>query len=238
MSDAWLRFWNRPNAIYAKDRHRDVHCSRIADDLLAVLPSRTGLRVLDYGCGEARDAARVAGRIGHLYLYDAAPSVRLDLAARLDGVPSVEVLDDAGLARLPCRSIDVIAVCSVLQYVHKPSVPALLDRFRELLDEQGLLVLADVIPPECGLLDDVGSLLSTAARHGFLLAAIGSLGATLVSDYRRVRRTAGLSTFGEAEIRELLGRLGFACERHSSNFGFNPARRTYLARRTDRLGVR
>ena len=231
MSDAWLRFWDRPNAIYANDRHRAVHYSRIADDIIAVLPPRPGLRVLDFGCGEARDAGRIAAWTGRLYLYDAAPSVRLGLADRLAGNPSIEILDDDGLARLPDRSIDVATVCSVLQYVDRGAVPGILRQFRRLLAEDGLLVLADVIPPDCGVLDDVGSLLATAARHGFLVAAIGSLGATLVSDYRRVRGAVGLSTFDETEIRALLGEVGFDCERRPGNFGFNPARRTYLARR-------
>ena len=76
MSDSWLRFWDRPNAIYANDRHRQVHSIRIADDILSILPTHPGLRVLDFGCGEAREAGRVAARTQRLFLYDAAPSVR------------------------------------------------------------------------------------------------------------------------------------------------------------------
>ena len=230
MSDSWLRFWDRPNAIYANDRHLRVHCARIADDILSVLPGRSGLRVLDYGCGDALDAARVAARTDQLYLYDAAPSVRERLTAAFAGVAAIAVIDDAGRAALPDGSIDVIAVSSVIQYVERDVLPGLLASFRRLLTPDGLLVIADVIPPDCRVVDDVRSLLATAARNGFLMAAAVSLGATLLSDYSRFRRRLGLATYDDAQMRAVLAGTGLSAERRERNFGFNPARRTYLAR--------
>jgi SAM-dependent methyltransferase len=230
MTDSWLRFWDRPHRIYANDRHLRVHYARIADDIVSVLPDRRGLRVLDYGCGDALEAARVAARTGRLYLYDAAPSVRERLETRLSGVPNLTVLDDAGLAALPAGSLDVIIVFSVIQYIDRAVLPAVLGRLRQSLAQGGTLVLADVIPPEAGMIDDVRALLITAAPNGFLLAALWSLGLTFFSDYRRLRQNLGLAIYADDEIRDVLHRAGFAVERHSRNLGFHPARRTYIAR--------
>lgn len=230
MRDSWLRFWDRPNAIYVNDRHRRVHYARIADDILSILPARPGLRVLDWGCGQALEAARVAERCARLFLYDAAPSVREGLAERHAAVRNIEVVDEAGLAALGDGTVDVITVSSVIQYIDKAELPAVLRSFRRLLAADGVLVIADVIPPEVGMVDDVRSLLGTAARHGFLPAALAGLAATLFSDYRRFRRDIGLSTYGDDEFRNVLADAGLRAERHSRNLGFHPVRRTYLAR--------
>lgn len=230
MSDSWLRFWDRPHRIYVNERHLKVHYARVADEILSILPQRVGLRVLDYGCGDALDADRVAARVGRLYLYDAAPSVRARVAARLGAVPNIGVLDEAGLAGLGAGTVDAVIVFSVVQYLSRGDLTTLLERARRWMAPGGLLVVADVTPPEARLLDDVRSLLGTAARHGFLLAALGGLATTLVSDYRRLRQQVGLSIYGEEEMHELLRQAGFAPETCRRNLGFHPTRRTYLAR--------
>lgn len=230
MSDSWLRFWDRPHRIYVNERHLNVHYARVAEDILSVLPQRAGLRVLDYGCGDALEADRIAARVGRLYLYDAAPSVRARVAARHTSVANIAVLDDAGLAGMTDGAVDVAIVFSVVQYLSRSELSALLQRLRRWLAPDGLLVLADVTPPEARLVDDVRSLLTTAVRHGFLLAALGGLATTMVSDYRRLRQRVGLSIYAETEMHDLLRQAGFAPETYGRNLGFHPTRRTYLAR--------
>jgi SAM-dependent methyltransferase len=226
----WLAFWERANRIYVNDRHRAVHYRRVADDLLVVLPRREAPAVLDYGCGEALDAARVAARVGRLYLYDAARPTRARLVERFAGAANIAVLDEAGLAALAAASLDLILVNSVIQYLSREELAALLARARAWLRLDGLLVLADVIPPDATALADARALLGTARRHGFLGAALVGLAATFFSDYRRLRARAGLATFAESEMLSLLGRAGFAAERRLRNLGFNPERMTFLAR--------
>jgi SAM-dependent methyltransferase len=237
----WLGFWERANRIYVSDRHRAVHYRRVADDLLSVLPpcgpkpsgggpSRAAPAVLDYGCGEALEAARVAARIGRLYLYDAARPTRARLVARFAGIANVTVLDEAGLAALAPASLDLILVNSVIQYLSREELGALLARARAWLRADGLLVLADVIAPDATALADARALLGTAWRHGFLGAALLGLAATFFSNYRRLRAAAGLATFAEPEMAALLRAAGFAAERRERNFGFNPERMTFLAR--------
>ncbi len=230
MTDSWLRFWDRPHKIYVNDRHLRVHCARVADDIVSILPARPGLAVLDFGCGEALEAGRVAARVGRLYLHDGASSVRAHLAARVAEMANVTVLDEVGVEALTDRSLDVIVVFSVIQYIDRAALAALLRQWRQKLAPDGMLVIADVIPPEAGLVDDIRSLLATAWRHGFLLQALGGLAATLFSDYRRLRQQLGLSIYRDEEIRDLMQAAGFKVERRPANLGFHPARRTYLAR--------
>ncbi len=230
MADSWLRFWDRPHSIYVNERHLVVHCQHIADEIVSVLPKRDGLQVLDFGCGEALSAHRVAAYCERLYLYDGAPSVRARVAERFAKVPNITVLDDAGVAALPAGSLDVVVCFSVIQYVPRAEMPALLQRWRRLLKPDGQAIIADVIPPEAGMVDDVKSLLSSAWRYGFLIAALGGLAATLFSDYRRLRHELGFAIYSDAEIRSLLEGAGFRVERLPRNLGFHPVRRTYIAR--------
>ncbi len=231
MSESWLRFWDRPHRIYVNDRHLRVHYARIADDILSILPDREGLCVLDFGCGEALDASRVAARVGRLYLYDGAPSVRGRLTQRFGHAPKITVLDQGGPDALADNSLDVIVAFSVLQYIDRAELPGVLAGWRSKLAVGGLVILADVIPHDARLVDDIGSLLSTARAHGFLLAALGGLVTTLFSDYRRLRRRVGLATYDEPEIVALLREAGLAVIPQARNLGFNPARRTYAGRR-------
>ena len=59
MSD-WRSFWDSAHSIYVNARHKDVHYREIADQIAGFVPG-PGARVLDYGCGEAIHADRVAG---------------------------------------------------------------------------------------------------------------------------------------------------------------------------------
>ncbi|MBM3539235.1 MAG: class I SAM-dependent methyltransferase [Alphaproteobacteria bacterium] len=230
MTDSWLGFWNRPHSIYVNERHLRVHCRRVADDILSVLPGEPGLRVLDYGCGDALDADRIAARVGRLFLYDAAPAVQARLRKRFARVPNITVLDDAGLAALGEAALDVIVVFSVIQYLPRSELPALARDWRRRLRPGGRLIVADIIPPEVGMMADIRSLLATASAHGFLLAALAGLVATFFSDYRQLRQRLGFAVYSETEIAALLNAAGFAPALQARNLGFHPARRTVIAR--------
>ncbi|HJS31081.1 MAG TPA: methyltransferase domain-containing protein [Alphaproteobacteria bacterium] len=227
--ELWRDFWNRANRVYVNDRHRAVHYRQVADDILSVLPPRP-CSILDFGCGEALDARRVAARAARLYLYDSSDRVGHGLAARFAGDRAIVVLDDEAYAALAPASLDRVVVNSVIQYLSEDELRLRLADWRRLLKADGVLVLADVIPPDAGMAADVSSLLTTAWRHGFLAGALAGLAATLFSDYRRVRGKIGLSTYDEQRLTKLLQPMGFAIERRPVNFGFNARRRTYFAR--------
>lgn len=226
--ELWREFWNRANRVYVNDRHRSVHYRQVADDIVSVLPVGPCV-MLDFGCGEALDAERVAARVERLYLYDSSERVRRALVDRFGDDRAIAVLDDEAYRALPVASLDRIVVNSVIQYLSEDELRRHLANWRRLLKAGGVLVLADVIPPDAGMASDVRSLLGTAWRHGFLVGAMVGLAATLVSDYRRVRGKVGLSTYDERRLIDLLGPMGYSVERRPTNFGFNPWRRTYLA---------
>jgi SAM-dependent methyltransferase len=225
----WIAFWNSDHSIYVNDRHRDVHYRTIADDIAEYVPSPTAT-VLDFGCGEALHADRISEWAQRLILVDAAEKVRAGLAARFNGKPEIEVRSPHELAGLPDRSIDLIVMNSVTQYLSSAEFSALLVLFRRLMKPDGLLVIGDVVPPGSSAVSDVTALLSFAACNGFFCAAVLGLARTLVSDYRRLRQTIGLSRYSQAALTEKLAAAGYTATRAPRNIGHNPSRMTFRAR--------
>lgn len=224
MSGSWQAFWGGSHSIYVNDRHVAAHYARIAEDLVALLADRPGAVLLDWGCGDALASPRLAAAGLTLELYDAVPAVRERVASRFAGAPGITVLDDAAWANHPPASLDVILVNSVLQYLPRDAPAGLLPRFRALLKPGGMLLLADLIPPDAGMLDDIRALLAGAARHGYLLAALRGLVATFFSPYRKLRRDIGLTTWSEADMVNELKACGFDARRLPRNIGFSPHR--------------
>jgi SAM-dependent methyltransferase len=166
-----------------------------------------------------------------------APSAMRRLAMACFGQrPGVTVLDSAGFDTIPPASLDVVAVVSVVQYLPREELRRLLDRWHAQLRPGGRVVIGDVIPPSIGPLSDRLAVLAYCRRNGALLPAIRSILATALSDYRRVRHALGLTSYDEAEIRDLLGSHGFALTRHARNLGVNQARMTFVGRRLARPG--
>jgi SAM-dependent methyltransferase len=227
MSD-WQSFWDSAHSIYVNARHKDVHYREIADQIAAFVP-RAGARVLDYGCGEAIHADRVAAAAGEVLLCDAAPSVRAAIAARLGAETRIRVLAPPDVAGLPERSIDLIVANSVTQYLTPAELDGLLALWRRLLAPGGTLIVADVIPPDAGALTDVVSLLRYAAANGFLLAAFCGLARTSVSPYRKLRSQIGVTRYAQSDFVAKLRAAGFSATRLERNMEHNPARMTFRA---------
>jgi SAM-dependent methyltransferase len=225
----WIAFWNSDHSIYVNDRHRDVHYRAIADDIAAYVPSPTAT-VVDFGCGEALHAGRLAEWVDRLILVDAADKVRAGLASRFKHIAEIEVRAPQQLAECPDRSVDVVVMNSVAQYLKSAELSALLVLFRRLLRPDGLLVIGDVVPPGVSPVTDALALLNFAAGRGFLGAAIIGLIRTVLSDYRRVRSSVGLTRYAEPAMIAKLAAAGFAAKRAPTNIGHNQSRMTFLAR--------
>lgn len=229
MNSGWLAFWDRPHSIYVNARHRDVHYRLIAEEIAALVPSRTA-RVLDYGCGEALHADIVAAAAGELLLCDGAPGVRTGVAARFAGVRNIRAVSPEDVASLPDGTIDFIVLHSVAQYLAPDQTTKLLALFRRLLKPDGLLLVSDILPPQVAASTDATALLRFAAANGFLVAAGIGLARTLASDYWRIRTRLGLTRFGETTMIGKLTDAGFAAQRLNRNIGHNQSRMAFLAR--------
>lgn len=225
----WRSFWDGEHSIYVNARHKDVHYREIAEQIAAFVP-KPDARVLDYGSGDAVHADRVARAAAEVMLCDAAPSVRAAMAKRFAGNSRIKVVAPDEVAGLPDRRLDLIVTNSVAQYLSEDELTRLLALFRRLLSNDGVLIFADVIPPDVGALSDVAALLRYAAKHGFFVAALIGLFKTTVSPYRKLRHALGISQYTQAQFLRKLADAGFSAERLARNMEHNPQRMTFRAR--------
>jgi SAM-dependent methyltransferase len=229
-SSDWIAFWDTKHPIYVNDRHRAAHFRRIADDIARYVPEGGSATILDYGCGEALSADRVAEKTARLILCEPAPNVRGTLASRFAGNSRIAVRKPEDIATMPAQSLDIVVMHSVLQYLSATDFDALLALFYRLLKPGGLFVLGDVIPRKVSALGDALALLRFGRQEGFYGAALRGLLRTRFSSYWRLRKSLGLSRYDDAEIRTRLEAAGFAVERADTNIGHNNKRMTFLAR--------
>jgi ubiquinone/menaquinone biosynthesis C-methylase UbiE len=229
--DDWIDYYDSTHTIYASRLHRDLHFQIIARDIIGYISSPDAV-VLDYACGEALSAAKVADACGKLYLAEPAPGVRGRLIARFAPNTKIRVRSLDDLRKMVEKSIDLAVMNSVAQYM----TPAELDQafavIKRLLKPGGRLVVGDILRPEVGMGRDVAALLRFALTHGFLKDALIGLVSTALSDYRQLRSKVGLQRYSEAEMVAKLAAGGFAASRAHSNIGYNPWRMTFVARHT------
>jgi len=224
----WREFWDSAHSIYVSERHKDVHYRDVAEQLAAFVPSPDA-RVLDFGSGEAIHADLVAAHTRALILCDAAASVRAATADRFAANAKIRVMAPEEVERLPAACLDLVFANSVVQYLTAAELDRMLALWRRLLAPGGVLIVADVIPPQVGAVSDGLALLRYAAAHGFLGAAVVGLVRTALSRYRRLRSKLGIARYGEAEFLGRLRGAGFTAQRLPRNVEHNPARMTFRA---------
>jgi SAM-dependent methyltransferase len=226
----WISYWDSDHPIYVNARHFDVHYANIADDIVRLLPGKQA-RVLDYGCGEALHADRIAANCATLYLCEAAPTVRTRLKERFGKIANIAIVTPEDVAAMEPESLDLIVANSLLQYLKRPELVALLKVWRRVLSPGGALVVADVIGPKQSAIADALSLLNFARKNGFLTAAFIGLVKTTLSDYRKLRMQLGLTTYDEAEMLKLLTEAGYDAARLRPNLGHNQGRMAFRAQK-------
>jgi SAM-dependent methyltransferase len=228
----WIAFWDSPNSIYVNARHREAHYLKIAEDITRYVPAEG--YVLDYGCGEALHADMPAAIAHRLFLCEAAPGVRANLVKRFTGNPKILVIGPEQVAELEDRSLDLIVMHSVAQYLTEEEFGDLLMLFRALLKPDGLLVVGDIIPRGVSAMTDALQLLRFAREEGFFLGALFGLLRTMFSRYWRLRSRLGLARYDRDEMLRKLTRAGFWVTTAERNIGHNQARVTYLGRLSPR----
>jgi ubiquinone/menaquinone biosynthesis C-methylase UbiE len=227
--DDWIDYYDSTHTIYASRLHRDLHFQVIARDIIGYISSSDAV-VLDYACGEALSAGRVAEACGKLILAEPAPGVRGRLIARFAPNTKIRVRSLDDLRNLAEKSVDLVVMNSVAQYLTPNELAAALAVIRRLLKPGGRLILGDILRPEVGMARDVVALLRFAATHGFLKDALIGLVSTALSDYRQLRSRVGLQRYSETEMVAKLAASGFTASRAPFNIGHNPWRMTFVAR--------
>jgi ubiquinone/menaquinone biosynthesis C-methylase UbiE len=225
----WIDYYDSTHTIYASKLHRDLHFQLIAKDIIGYISSPDAV-VLDYACGEALSAAKVAEACGKLYLAEPAPGVRGRLIARFAPNTKIRVRSLDDLRKMEEKSVDLVVMNSVAQYMTPAELDTAFAVIRRLLKPGGRLVLGDIPNPDVGMAKDVIALLRFAATHGFLKDALIGLVSTALSDYRQLLSRAGLQRYRETEMIAKLAAAGFTASRAHFNIGPNPWRMTFVAR--------
>ena len=227
--DNWIDYYDSTHTIYASRLHRDLHFQLIAKDIIGYIASSDAV-VLDYACGEALSATKVAEACGQLILAEPAPGVRGRLIARFAPNTRIRVRSLDDLRKMEEKSIDLAVMNSVAQYMSSAELNTAFAVIKRLLKPGGRLVVGDILRPEIGMARDVIALLRFAGKHGFLKDALIGLVSTALSDYRHLRTRVGLQRYGEAEMIAKLAAAGFTASRAPFNIGHNPWRMTFVAR--------
>src|SRR6187397_2766744 len=210
--DDWIDYYDSTHTIYVSKLHRDLHFQIIARDIIGYIPSAEAT-VLDYACGEALSASQVAAACGKLILAEPAPGVRGRLIARFAPNTRIRVRSLDDVRKMHERTIDLVVMNSVAQYMTPDELDAALAVIKRLLKPSGRLVLGDILHPSVGMGGDVMALLRFAAKHGFLKDALIGLVSTALSDYRQLRSKVGLTRYSEAEMVAKLAACGFTAAR-------------------------
>lgn len=239
----WREYWEGDSAVYVSERHKSAHYAHLADDILEVAQGLgkplSEMSILDFGCGEALSAGRIAQRVAKLTLNDGSAKVRGQLHTRFGQLPNVIIAAPEDLAgpsngaALPDadRQHDLVVVNSVLQYVEPEAAGPLLQSLGRTLRHDGRMLIADVLPPNLSAVTDAWQLLSFAGRDGFLIAAVLGLARTAVSDYAKIRAQIGLTRYAAADFERLAAAHGLVAVPLPRNIGHNPHRLAYLLHR-------
>ncbi len=140
--------------------------------------------MLDYACGEALSAEKVADACGRLILAEPAPGVRGRLVSRFAPNTKIRVRSLDELRHMDEKSIDLAVMNSVAQYMTPAELDTAFAVVRRLLKPAGRLVVGDILQPHVGMSGDVMALLRFASKHGFVKDALWGLARTAMSDYR------------------------------------------------------
>ena len=160
--DDWIDYYNSTHTIYASKLHRDLHFQLIAKDIIGYIASPDAV-VLDYACGEALSAAKVAEACGQLILAEPAPGVRGRLIARFAPNTKIRVRSLEDVRKMAEKSVDLVVMNSVAQYMTPAELDAAFAVIKRLLRPGGRLVVGDILRPEVGMPRDVIALLQFAA---------------------------------------------------------------------------
>ncbi len=125
----WADYWEDFNA---EDCFHREPSKLYVEKLVAAVPLRPEMRILDFGCGFGFAADLIADRVSEVWVWDAAANMRqraMKLLARRSNCHLLD-LSDANEAAVQPR-FDLILVNSVVQYMTRQEFAARLAEWRQ-----------------------------------------------------------------------------------------------------------
>src|SRR4030095_5119553 len=148
--DEWIDYYDSTHTIYVSKLHRERHFAVIARDIVGYISSPDAV-VLDYACGEALSAGRVADACARLYLAEPAPGVRGRLVARFAPNTKIRVRSLDDIRKMEEKSLDLVVMNSVAQYMTSEELDSAFAVIRRLLKPGGRLVVGAILRPGGGM---------------------------------------------------------------------------------------
>ena len=224
----WVEFWNTDTNFYAPKRYTRLYFRTIARAVGVLVPLKDKM-LLNFGCGEAGETQEFTDQGARVLLFDPAREMERRNRVRYAGMQDVSVLSAADIEQLPEKSLDVIVVNSVVQYMRKEEFAALAGFLRRRLKDDGVLIIGDVVPPNVGMVRDTASYLYATLKQGVLLSWLSGFVRIALSSYRDARRRLGFTTWEEHEMLTALREAGYSARRERTNLTLSQTRMTFTA---------
>jgi cyclopropane fatty-acyl-phospholipid synthase-like methyltransferase len=205
----WIGYWDSQAEFDPMMRIAARYfCERMGE----ALPLSPKDVVLDVGCGPGDLETHLAGAVREVHGVDTSRNMIERCARRFAGLPSLHfhtLPEDAytDFSFLSPRRFTRIICLSVIQYYQeREELVDLIAGVRAVAAPGAMLLVAD-IPTESRPVADALHLLRLSVREGFPGAALGFLGSSLVSPYRRLRAERGLLCYPTPVLESLASRL-------------------------------
>lgn len=136
-------FFAHKAATFEQNQNRVDNVGNIADAILAVIPLDKSMHLMDFGSGTGLLLERVAPHVGRITAVDVSPAMNGQLQAKLERLPCPVELKALDLEKeaLPERFDGII---SSMTLHHIRDIPAMLTKFRDMLDDGGFIALSDL----------------------------------------------------------------------------------------------
>ena len=168
--DYWQSHYDsmaKHESLYLFDAESNDYFARLKRSV----PLSGNIRVLDFGCGLGFVTRLLAAEAGEVGYWDYSANMLETAAARLDGTTNTTRIE-LGDGAMPAEKFDLIVVNSVIQYMEQDVLESWLERWRELLNDDGKLLISDIILPTPAFLTEVWDSLRFARAHGFLVKTL------------------------------------------------------------------